>query len=238
MKKFLVANWKSNKNYQGVEQWLTDFIAFFNKADQTAEYQKKLAKTEFILAVPYPFLILVKEAIKASNLAFKLSLQDISPFPAGSYTGAVSVANLEGLNISYTIVGHSERRKYFKESHQDVAKKIELALENKITPILCLDEAYIEEQASALKEKLWKNCLFAYEPLSAIGSGNNADLAKVEEVSSQIKKVYGDVKVIYGGSVDQFNVAEYLLITDGVLVGGASLEAKSFFEIFNKGIQA
>lgn len=221
MDQLIIANWKSNKNFTEIEAWLNDFAPTI-KTEQ-----------EVIIAPPYPFLKLVADkAQQATNLS--LAVQDLSPFPAGSYTGAVSVQNLEGLQVKYAILGHSERRRYFAETHQDVAKKVDQALANGIQPIVCLDTDYLADQAAALPEKQLEKCIVAYEPLAAIGSGHNTKPKEVEKVVERVRIVFGQVPVLYGGSVDPSNVADYRSVVDGVLVGGASLKAKVFAQLIER----
>ncbi|MBU0579207.1 triose-phosphate isomerase [Patescibacteria group bacterium] len=218
MSKLFVANWKSNKTLEEVRQWMDDFKVELND-DQ-----------EIVIAPPYPFLSLVADKIKDLP-GVSLAVQNLSSFPAGSYTGEVCVRNLEGLGVKYAIVGHSERRRYLKESHQDVANKVSQALNNGITPIVCIDQDYMEDQAQLIESDLLSQCVVAYEPLVAIGTGENAPVKEVAKVVKEIKEVFGEVPVLYGGSVSPDNVILYLEITDGVLVGGASLDVGVFAEL-------
>ncbi len=158
-------------------------------------------------------------------------MQDLSKFAAGSYTGAVSTANLADLHVKYAILGHSERRNYFHETHADVAGKVAQALDVGITPVVCVDREYVQAQAAAIAPEQLNKCVIAYEPLSAIGTGNNAPVDVVKQTVDQIRQVFGDVSVLYGGSVTAENISEYLLVTDGALVGGASLEIGIFIEL-------
>jgi len=228
MKKYLIANWKSNKNIEAVKKWFADFAANLEAASE---------QSQVIVAPAYPLLPAALEELKNTEIKVDLAVQDISIFPAGAYTGAVCAANLENLNVTYSLMGHSERRKYFHETCQDVAKKVEQALENKIKPILCIDEPYLMEQANVLDKELYSQCIIAYEPIDAISTmadAKNANLAKVKEVISLIKNVYGDIPVTYGGSVDENNINEYLMVSDGVLVGGASLDGQQFARVVNQ----
>ncbi|MBU0576304.1 triose-phosphate isomerase [Patescibacteria group bacterium] len=218
MPKLFVANWKSNKSLEEVKQWLNDFHV------ELKDNQK------VVIAPPYPLLSLVADKIKDLPRVF-LAVQNLSSFPAGSYTGEVCMRNLEGLGVKYAILGHSERRRYLKESHQDVANKISQALSNGATPIVCVDQDYIEDQARVIEPNLLNQCVVAYEPLAAIGTGENAPADKVAKVSKEIKSVFGNVPVLYGGSVNPENITPYLRVTDGVLVGGASLDAEVFAKL-------
>lgn len=217
MSKIFVANWKSNKTLDEAQSWLSGFDA-----------SQIPAVAEVIIAPSFQLLSTAKENIQSP---LKLAAQDVSSFPMGSYTGAVNAQQLKDLGAEYVIVGHSERRKYFHETHTYVAAKIEQAVANNLKPILCLDEEYIENQAAALSSTDIPGLIIAYEPLSAIGTGNNAPADQVTAVVAKIKQVYGDVPVLYGGSVDERSVREYLLISDGVLVGGASLQPDSFQKV-------
>lgn len=221
MQKLIIANWKSNKSASQAEAWL-------------AEAGKLLGGTEMkgitpVLAPAFPLLPVVNEAVK--KLGWKLAVQDLSPFPAGSYTGAVSAVNLRNLPVKYAILGHSERRRYFHETAQEVARKVEQAVDATITPIICVDEHSIETQVSALNAELAERCVVAYEPVGAIGTGNSATLAQVKQFQATVKRLFGSVPFLYGGSVDELDINEYLLATDGVIIGTASLNAKQFIDI-------
>ena len=218
MTKLIIANWKSNKNKNSTKEFLENF---------EKNNFKSIKNKKAIFAPPANLLYLFKD-IKNIDLA----IQDISSYPSGSYTGAVSAKNLEDFNIKYAIVGHSERRRYFHETNQDIANKVAQCIENNIIPILCIDEDDISAQATAIPEKYLDKIIVAYEPLEAIGSGNNASVEQVLKVSAKIKKSFTDkTQIVYGGSVNADNIKDYLEICDGVLVGGASLEAESFVDL-------
>lgn len=222
---YIIANWKSHKTAAEAEEWLTAFAA----------QQMSIAnETEVIVAAPFSLLAAVASALKVPALShLKLAVQDISPFPAGAYTGAVSVRNLAGFGVEYAILGHSERRRYFHETHQEIANKIDQCLSAGITPIVCVDNEYIVEQAAAIPDEHRSQCLVAYEDLAAIGTGNNTALAEVLEQFKIIKAAFGEVPTIYGGSVNGSNTKEYLAHSDGVLVGTASLKVEDFLAVIN-----
>lgn len=221
MQKLIIANWKANKSVTQAQAWFTEAVALLTGAD---------FKTVMPVVAPaFPLLSPVSEAVQ--KLGWQLAVQDLSQFPAGSYTGAVSVANLHGLGVVYAILGHSERRRYFQETAQTVARKVEQALDAGITPIICVDEQSVGQQASALTAELVERCLVAYEPASAIGTGNNPSLDQVKAFQVQVKKLFGAVPYLYGGSVDELDINEYLLITEGVIIATAALEAKQFVAI-------
>lgn len=241
MSKLIVANWKSHKSPAEIEAWLKGYVhACSKKASVDAAVALAVPGPSLSLAAlllgkyqPESFDLSPKDSSHLSSSAkllskLKLATQDLSPFPAGSYTGAVSTHNLQGLGVEYALVGHSERRRYFHESHQDVTGKVEQALLANIKPIVCIDDPYLEEQAQALSRDHLSSCIVVYEPLEAIGSGRRADLGKVKKVRDRVREIYGQVPFLYGGSVDEFSVREYLLETDGVLVATASLKVESF----------
>jgi triosephosphate isomerase len=133
--------------------------------------------------------------------------------------------------VRYVIVGHSERREYFGETHQQVANKVERCVENSLTPIVCVDEPYAERQIAAIQEEYLTQCVFGYEPLEAIGTGTPDKPEHAQKVIGKIReKLPEGVPVIYGGSVTSVNVAEYVndTVSDGALVGGASLDAEGW----------
>jgi len=218
MEKLFIANWKSNKTQEEVDIWLESFKSYMD------------FEQEVIIAPPYPFLSLVAEKIKDKE-NISLAVQNLSTYPAGSYTGEVCVRNLEGFGVKYAILGHFERRHYLKESYQDVANKISQALSNGIVPVVCVGQNYIEDQAQLIDSELLSKCIVAYEPVAAIGTGEIAPVKNVIKVVKEIKSVFGKVPVLYGGSISPENIALYLKVTDGVLVGGSSLNVKVFVDL-------
>lgn len=224
MKKSIIANWKSNKTLSEVAYWLNNF-------PNNEESQKALASLEIILAPPYPFLALAKEIIMERQLPIKLAVQDLSAFGSGAYTGEVAAFNLQDLDVQYAILGHSERRRFLAESSQLIADKVAEALKFQIKPILCLDKPYFSEQARFLSSDLMSSCLLAYEPVSAIGSGQAEEAGNLLAIRQELTPLYDAKTLIYGGSVNADNVGVYLKVCDGVLLGGASLELKNFIDL-------
>jgi len=222
MSKLIIANWKSNHNLQTAQAWVNQVLP------AVAE-----AKAELVVAPPFSLLAPATGLLANSN--FSLAVQDLSSFKAGSYTGAVCATNLVGLKIKYAILGHSERRRHFHETDEEVAAKVKQALVAGINPIICVDEPYLASQHQALVQAgvdfAQSNLTVAYEPLAAIGTGQSADLGQVSQVISKIKELFGPVAVVYGGSVEAANIRDYLEISDGVLVGSASLQGESFVEL-------
>lgn len=224
MKKYVIANWKSNKTLAEVAFWLNNF-------PKNEESQRALLNLEIILAPPYPFLALAKEIIIERQLPIKLAVQDLSPFGNGAYTGEISASNLQNLNVEYAILGHSERRRFLNETSQLVSDKVNEALGWKIKPILCLDRPYFTEQARLLKTSAIKQCMLAYEPASAIGTGQAENVDDLLGIRKELEVIYQQQKLIYGGSISADNISSYLRVCDGVLLGGASLDLNNFIDL-------
>lgn len=224
MKKYIIANWKSNKNLSEVAFWLNNF-------PNNAESRRVLNSLEIILAPPYPFLTLAKEIIEERQLPIKLAVQDLSAFGSGAYTGEVAGFNLQDLHVEYAILGHSERRRFLAESSQLIADKVTEALSWRVKPILCLDKPYFSEQARFLPEDVASKCLLAYEPLAAIGSGQAQDTGDLLPIRKELQPLYSAKALIYGGSVNADNVGSFLKVCDGVLLGGASLDLTDFVDL-------
>jgi triosephosphate isomerase len=234
MKKiFIIGNWKSYKTAVETTQW---FQQIANHKSQISNLDNK----EIILCVPFTVLALAKSLIEQHDLPIKLGAQDISPFGEGKYTGEVNGKQIAEF-AKYVIIGHSERRKYFKEDEEMIAQKIQQAIGAGLIPILCVSEigqvsAQPHEIASPVHQLVRNdvgNMIIAYEPLFAIGSGNPDTPENADKVISEIQNEIKDAVVIYGGSVTSENVHGFTAMPtiSGVLPGGASLEAKEFSAI-------
>ncbi len=211
----VVANFKSHKTLEEVASWV-----------KTVALHKSI-----IVAPSLPHLALVH----SSSPALTLCAQDVSPFPAGSYTGAVNAQQLLDLGATYCIVGHSERRHYFHESPSEIAGKVRELLDVGITPIVCLREEDIVGQRAALEDELVSRCLFCFEPEGDIGGTQTAPLEVIESVLGKIKKIYGVATAMYGGSVNADNISDLLTLgLAGVIVSTASLKPESFNAIIKQ----
>jgi len=208
-KTLVVANWKEYKTVSEVKVWVEAFNKGVNKGVNKGDVEVVICPS-FIL-------------IPVLNAQVRLGAQDVSKFEEGQYTGEVSAKMLKDF-VSYVIVGHSERRKHFGETEEDVKLKVEQCLKYKLTPIVCV---------SNLKQ-VSKKAVFAYEPLSAVGTGTPDTPENAQDFAQKIKAEVGqDVQVLYGGSVNSENVKSFVDQPDisGVLVGEASLDAKEFGKI-------
>lgn len=211
---------------------------------------------QVIFAVPFPYLIMAKSEVADEN-GYHIAAQNCSDKKSGAYTGEVSAEMLTSIGIKYCIVGHSERREYFGETNKMLADKVNICLQNDITPIFCCGEALsvreenrqnefvqnqLEESIFHLSEEEVKKIVIAYEPIWAIGTGRTATAQQAQEMHAFIRSVlakkYGaavadELSILYGGSVKGSNAAELFGSpdVDGGLVGGASLMAQDFIEI-------
>ncbi len=245
MRKLIIANWKMNGNISKIKHDLESY------AQNPITNQDNI-----IFALPYVFLDNASQVQKIYGAQYKISSQDISQFDGfGAYTGEVSGTILSDLGVEYAIVGHSERRK-IGETSDVLAKKLELAINNKITPIYCIGESYedrvennylikLEKELEILFElnQLVSNIIIAYEPIWAIGTGLTPSIAQIDEIMRLIKVTVKKnlpnayVSTIYGGSVIADNTKDFLesSLVDGLLVGGASLKAEEFIKICSCG---
>lgn len=183
---------------------------------------------------------------------YTVGLQNISEYDNGAYTGEISTAQANSLNIKYAIVGHSERREYFKETDEAINKKVVKALNDNLKVILCVGETLSEREENKTKDKIKnqllkdlkdidknsQNLIVAYEPIWAIGTGKIPTNEQIIDVVSFIKSTLNEEfnlnpKVLYGGSTNEKNITELNTINliDGFLVGGACLIPEKFKKI-------
>lgn len=210
---------------------------------------------EGIVCPPFVYLPELARALRDSPL--QLGAQDVCAEPVGAFTGEVSAAMLRDVGCQYVIVGHSERRALYAESDTLVARKFAAALGKGLVPILCVGESLAERDAGRTHEVVGRqldavvdlcgaasfgSAVIAYEPVWAIGTGRTASPQQAQEAHAFVRKVltdlYGEdtaqkLRIQYGGSVKPNNMAELIAQpdVDGALVGGASLEPGSFWEI-------
>ncbi|MGL5713858.1 MAG: triose-phosphate isomerase [Paraclostridium sp.] len=245
-KPIIAGNWKMHKTIAEAVEFVNDIKDKVNNTE-----------VEAVICAPFTLLKDLKEATKGTNI--KIGAQNMHYADNGAFTGEISAAMLNELNIDYVVLGHSERRQYFNETNETVNKKVVKALEAGIDPILCVGETLEEREAENTKnvckeqtEKAlvgvsaedMKKVVIAYEPVWAIGTGKTATAEDANDVIAYIREVvkglYGkeiseEVRIQYGGSVKPSNVAEIMNQSDidGALVGGASLLASDYTELVN-----
>ena len=239
-------NWKMNKDFNEGIQLVKDL-----KEQTTAE-----EGTMVILGTPY---IHLKEAVALTKdtAHIRVAAQNCHQAKSGAYTGEISVDMLKSIEVEYVILGHSERRQYFRETNEMLAEKVKAALAGGLTPIFCCGESleirnegwhvrYVKNQLQKgifdLSEEDFSKIIIAYEPIWAIGTGVTASPAQAQEIHKEIRAAiasqYGEAvaqntSILYGGSVKPANAVEIFSQpdVDGGLVGGASLKAETFVPI-------
>lgn len=244
MRKWVLGNWKMN----GSTALLSRYKALFAEA-------REVTATPVGLALPYPYLGLAKIALAPYGVL--LGAQDVSAFKKeGAYTGEVSASILKDLSLDFALIGHSERRHYFKENNKLLKNKVQALATCNLRPVLCIGESMEERKQGTTKKKLQDQLSFlselapeetdklilAYEPIWAIGTGVQAKNQEIEEVIHFIKEaalpkegVNAKIPILYGGSVNAKNAAILAEIPSlgGFLVGGASLEPETLKKIIN-----
>ncbi|KAK9765028.1 triosephosphate isomerase, variant 2 [Basidiobolus ranarum] len=241
---FVGGNWKMN----GSQELVKTLVQTLNDAEVKDN-------VEVVIAPPTIYLQAVRESLRKE---IGVAAQNIYTESKGAYTGEISADMLKDLGIEYAILGHSERREYFKESDEFVGKKTAAAIKAGLKVIPCIGEKLEEREANEtttvvfrqlkgiadeLKEEDWKHVVLAYEPVWAIGTGKVATPQQAQEVHEEIRnwlkenvsaKVAEETRIIYGGSANAGNCVELGSNpdVDGFLVGGASLKPE-FVTIFN-----
>jgi len=211
---------------------------------------------EIVICPPFVYLMMLREHFR-DRREFHIGAQNCYTEPFGAFTGEVAAPMLSSIGVEYVIIGHSERRQYFHETHDMLARKINIALQSGLKPIFCCGEpldirqqqaqnAYVEKQLQEslfhLSEEQLRQIVIAYEPVWAIGTGVNATAQQAQEMHAFIRNAIAtryhatlanDITILYGGSVKASNAAELFACpdVDGGLVGGASLKAEEFTRI-------
>jgi len=245
--KIVAGNWKMNKSFEEADELINKIIDLLKEAD--------LSDKAVIICPPAVFLELATDQAFESDIY--VGAQNISMFESGAYTGEISAAMLNSMGVDFCIIGHSERRKYFNETPEEIAKKVEMALKNNVTPIFCCGEVLpdretgrhfdivkkqLEESLFHLNNEDFENVIIAYEPVWAIGTGVNATPVQAQEMHQYIRKLirekFGEATaenktILYGGSCNSKNAGDLFgnPDVDGGLIGGASLDAEEFISI-------
>lgn len=222
-KKYIIGNWKCHKTSSEGRQWFDSFSSLY-RSDPGLEVV--IAPTSLSLEA----LAEYTAALKLEN--FSLAAQDVSPFPRGGYTGAVSADMIKKF-ARYVIVGHSERRRYFHESVSDVVNKVTEAADSGLTPIVCVEDINLLSRLAPIADIECEQLVVAYTPVDAVNFNIAESPAKVAEMVARIRQYFSGWPIIYGGSVVVANSADYLALEglDGLFVGGGSLDAATFAKI-------
>jgi triosephosphate isomerase (TIM) len=244
-KKVIAANWKMYKTPDQSRDFFRDFLPLVSGHD----------RDEIVVCPPFVDLHVAVDAARGSNVS--VGAQDVHWEKEGAYTGEISTGMLLAAGATHVIAGHSERRQYFGETDDVVNLKLKAALEAGLTPICCVGEVLEEREANLTEDVLRRQCLrafhaisnkkaakliVAYEPVWAIGTGKTATPQMAADAHALIRaeaaKAFGEehanrLRILYGGSVKPENAKALMAEEeiDGALVGGASLDPKSFSAI-------
>ncbi len=239
----VAGNWKLNGSRESAALLANDIVA-----------GSPNAAVEVLICPVYLHIPLVQEIVSDSNVI--LGAQDASVQESGAFTGEVSTSMLSEFNCRYVIIGHSERRSFFADSNNVVAEKFISVQEAGLSPILCVGES-LEQRESGVTEKIvgeqldavielagidaLKNCVVAYEPVWAIGTGKTASPEQAQQMHGFIREkiarlneeMADGLRILYGGSVKPDNADELFSMQDidGGLIGGAALNSKDFLSI-------
>ena len=252
-RKVIAGNWKMNRDIHETAVLINEL------KERLKEFRNAVV---VVICPPFTSLVIASALTKESSI--KLGAQNMSEHDDGAYTGEISSRMLCSLGCEYVILGHSERRLYFRETNELINTKIKQALRAGMTPIVCVGET-LQERESGITERIvtiqikgvvhelsssqMEKVIIAYEPVWAIGTGKNATPDQANQVHQLIRKIVGQLYswslaeqlvILYGGSVNASNSFELLSQNDidGALVGGASLKADSFIAIVQSGVEA
>lgn len=243
--KVMAANWKMYKTPEETRDYFREFLPLVDSHN----------RDEIVVCPPYTDVAAAIECARGSNIA--IGVQNVHWKADGAYTGEISAPMLLCLGVTHVIVGHSERRQYFGETDDTVNLRLKTALESGLTPICCVGEVLQEREAGLTDDVLRRQCMrafhaisakkaakliVAYEPVWAIGTGKTATPELAAEAHAVIRReatgifgeeFAGNLRILYGGSVKPENVSALMAQEeiDGALVGGASLDPKSFAAI-------
>ena len=246
-RRLLAGNWKMNKSIAE----LPAFFEAFAKEAGLLSGNANATRIDLMFAVPYTMLARTAELAKPWGI--KIAAQNVHFEASGAFTGEVSISMLKELGVDWTLVGHSERRQYFGETDDSVAKKISACLSGGVTPVACIGETRIERETGVTNQVIARQLdailsaasanasrlVIAYEPVWAIGTGLSATSGQAQEVHKFIRARIAEksgipaadkIRILYGGSATPANIEELLKQPDidGGLVGGASLKSADF----------
>ncbi len=237
-KTIIAGNWKMNKTPAEAKALIEEMKPLLSKTKWC----------EMVLCVPFTDIQAAVKAAKGSKIA--IGAENMHFEKSGAFTGEISADMLKELGVKYVIIGHSERRQYFNETDEACGKKVQVALENGLRPILCVGESLTEREQDVTMEVIRKQIkialqnvavedikkvVIAYEPIWAIGTGKTATADQAQEVCAMIRHTIAEmydeataeaVRIQYGGSMNAGNAAELLSKPDidGGLIGGAALK--------------
>jgi len=248
MRRTIVAgNWKMNASKESVNKLIVDILSGMDEV-----------RSEVVVCAPFPYLSQVETLITHSQV--KLGAQNLNTNSSGAFTGEVSANMIKDFGAKHVIVGHSERRSLYGETSSLVAEKVQAALDNDLTPLLCVGESLeqresgeteivVAEQINTVVElvgiEAFRNIIIAYEPVWAIGTGRTASPEQAQAIHLFIRDLLREsnegvaqrTPILYGGSMNAGNARELISCADidGGLIGGAALKAEEFLQICKAG---
>jgi triosephosphate isomerase len=244
----IIGNWKMNGSFAFNADWIKTICRGME--------QGMPAGRHYAVCTPFPYLAQCRELIDTCSTAFlSLGAQDVSAHASGPFTGEVAASMLKELGCQYVIIGHSERRQFHQETDEVIAEKVLQVLDHNMTPVICVGESadernsgrevevvrsQVAKQVAVLQDRL-VDCLIAYEPVWAIGTGKVASAQVAQDMHRAIRlqlaefdeDVASHIGILYGGSVKPDNSVELFAMPDidGGLIGGASLNPLDFLAI-------
>jgi len=244
----VIGNWKMNGSLASNADWVKTVCRGMEQGMPSGR--------QYAFCAPFPYLSQCGQLIRDCSLAFlTLGAQDVSAHTTGAYTGEVAASMLKEMACKFVIVGHSERRQLHQETDELVAEKALQALDCGMTPVICVGESadernsgrevevvrgQIAKQVAVLQDRL-ADCLIAYEPIWAIGTGLSATPEQAQSMHEFIRgriagydeKAANTLRILYGGSVNPINASQLLVMQDidGGLIGRCSLDANDFEKI-------
>lgn len=243
--KFIIGNWKMHGSKNSVAKLLDDLKVYV---------QKCISNVRLVVCPPYVFLGQTQGLLQKTKLQW--AAQNMASEKQGPYTGEISPTMLREFGCRYVLLGHSERRTLYGETDQEIAKKFKLAVNLGLTPILCVGETLAQRQAEQTQSVLQvqlerildlgidvlKKGILAYEPVWAIGTGLSAEPEQAQEVHQFLRQhaklldpdLAQKLPILYGGSVKASNAKSLFQMSDidGGLIGGSSLDAAEFLDIY------
>lgn len=243
----MAGNWKMNASKESVNKLIVDILSGMDEV-----------RSEVVVCAPFPYLSQVETLITHSQV--KLGAQNLNTNSSGAFTGEVSANMIKDFGAKHVIVGHSERRSLYGETSSLVAEKVQAALDNDLTPLLCVGESLeqresgeteivVAEQINTVVElvgiEAFRNIIIAYEPVWAIGTGRTASPEQAQAIHLFIRDLLREsnegvaqrTPILYGGSMNAGNARELISCADidGGLIGGAALKAEEFLQICKAG---
>jgi len=239
---FIAANWKMNLDKKSIKSFVEHLKIY--------KFSKNV---QLCIFPPTIYIDFLSKLIK--NIPISIGGQNCHHQSFGAFTGEISAISLKEFGCDYVILGHSERRIYNKETNENIKKCAQFGIKSSLRPIICVGENldqrkngkaidFIEKQITDCLPEDFNELTIAYEPIWSIGTGKIPLQSEIREMHKNIKEIVfskskKNIKVLYGGSVNEQNIQEILSVNnvDGVLVGGASLKIKDFLAIYGSAVK-